>query len=339
MIDGAAAAGTITTLGASSTVTSTLESGLANVYGAGATANSSPTGGTEGTTASTTETDVLTLQSVLNGLSLPSSNVLLPGNIATAPPSFSPGVYKVTGLKTVTAGVTITLDAGGLDNQEFIFNISSYLTFGAGVKVKVENDPNSTAKVFWNAGGYISIGADAEIVGTVLAHTYVNTGAGSLVCGPNGNCGGAVYSATSYVSVGAAYATVGTGTGCDTVAGCLSCDIHLIPGTIDAGGDPIPADNYDRSTHYSQNTVRINWEKCLDTGCNSANGDFYVVIGPDGTGGRTRTRTENCATTELTGLYYDPCDDHYEVWLFYGPGGDGCGAELVCEGPAEKPEV
>jgi hypothetical protein len=51
-------------------------------------------------------------------------------------------------------------------------------------------------RVIWNiTGTYISVGADANIIGDLLAKTYVSTG-------ENSTAGGA-YSATSYVTVGA----------------------------------------------------------------------------------------------------------------------------------------
>jgi hypothetical protein len=228
--NGGTVAATVTTLGASASVTGDLQSGTATVFGAGAVAGSSTLSPV--TSISGVRADVQNAQSVLNGLT--TTTVLAPGNIATDI-TFTPGVYKVTGLKSVTAGVTITLDAGGVDDPEFIFNISNYLTFGADVNVVVING-GANARVIWNAtGGYITIGAGADIVGTVMAHTYVSTGAFSVLSGPLNTCGGAVYSATSYVSVGAG-ATVGAGHGCTSVgppeSECDSCEVAL----VDYGG-------------------------------------------------------------------------------------------------------
>ncbi|MFT7579201.1 MAG: hypothetical protein ACI9MR_000863, partial [Myxococcota bacterium] len=77
-------------------------------------------------------------------------------------------------------------------------------------------------RVIWNAtGGYISIGANANIVGTILARGYVSTGAGSSVTGVGDHCG-AVYSGTSYVSIGAG-----------AVIGDQDCD----PNCLEADGE------------------------------------------------------------------------------------------------------
>ena len=47
------------------------------------------------------------------------------------------------------------------------------LVLGAGTKIVF--DDSSTGSVIWNIGGYASIGAEAEIVGTALASGYVTT--------------------------------------------------------------------------------------------------------------------------------------------------------------------
>ena len=135
------------------------------------------------------------------------ATVINAGNIASDR-KFEPGVYDVTGLLTTTAGITLTLDAQH-QHSDFIFNVSSYLSFGAGTVVEVINGEGYNTRVIWNSGGYTSIGAKAEVVGTILATAYVSTGAYSTVTGSGESYGG-VFSATSYVTVGA-NATVGSG--------------------------------------------------------------------------------------------------------------------------------
>jgi cytoskeletal protein CcmA (bactofilin family) len=202
--------GTAVTLGASSQVQGDLEYGTVVTYGASATAGADA----PNTTAPVIIDEhqgVLDAQSALDSMAV--TTTIAPGNIAVGT-TFAPGVYDVNGLLTVTAGVTLTLDAQGTDG-DFIFNISNYLTFGAGVNVVVINGTDKT-RVIWNAtGGYVSIGASANIVGTILAKEYVSTGANSSVTGV-GECSGAVYSGASYVSIGAgavigASAVIGAG--------------------------------------------------------------------------------------------------------------------------------
>jgi hypothetical protein len=146
-------------------------------------------------------------------------------------------------LLTTTAGITLTLDAQSQPNAAFIFNVSNYLSFGAGTVIDVINGDADTSVVWNTPGGYTSIGANAKIVGTILANTYASTGAYSTVTGSGTSCGG-VFSATSYVTVGA-NATVG-GQGCEGATNlCLDQNIIVpcnLPPVADAGPDQsIPA--------------------------------------------------------------------------------------------------
>jgi hypothetical protein len=113
-----------------------------------------------------------------------------------------PGVYSAASLAT-TAGITITLDAN-FNSGNWIFNITDILSFGANTTIELINpvaEGEGNNRIIWNSGGHTSVGAGAEIKGTILAHTYVSTGAGSKLSGVD-SCGG-IFSATSYVSIGA----------------------------------------------------------------------------------------------------------------------------------------
>jgi hypothetical protein len=224
-VNGNTLAGAATTLGASSSISGDLRSGAAVTLGADANVSGDVQFGTTVTfgagatsasqTQNTTAPDIAgEQQDVANEqetLSLMPSDVVLPtGNIATDV-TFTAGVYEVPGLLTFTAAKTITLDAEGQDS-EFIFNIGNYLSFGADVRVIVVNSTANTS-VVWNApAGYITVGDGAEIIGTVLAQTHVVVGANATLSGAGSSCGGAAYSATSYVSVGAGATVGGVGT-------------------------------------------------------------------------------------------------------------------------------
>ena len=111
------------------------------------------------------------------------------------------GVYSATNLGTV-AGTTLTLDGQGLANQTWIFNVSTILALGANTKVVLINEGEG-ASVLWNAyGGYASIGADAQILGTVYAQNYISVGANTIIAGPNGTNGG-LFTQTGYITLGA----------------------------------------------------------------------------------------------------------------------------------------
>ena len=117
----------------------------------------------------------------------------------TTDTTLSAGVYSAANLST-TAGTTLTLDGQGLDNQTWIFNITDYLVTGASSTIKLIN-AGVGSSVFWNTGGYASLGASSLFQGNIFAKTYISVGANTQVTGVGTSCGG-VYSATSYVSTG-----------------------------------------------------------------------------------------------------------------------------------------
>ena len=204
-INGNLVSGTAVTLGASSNVIGTVD------YGTALTAPASTsTGGSTQNSAPVVILDehlgVSSAQNTLNGMT--GTDTINVEDIATDQ-TFTSGVYNRTGLLTTTAGVKLTLDAQNLDG-DFIFNISGYLSFGADTVVEVINGTGNN-NVIWNTGSYAATGAKSDIVGTILAHTYVTVGANALVSGTYGGCGG-VFAATGYVTLGA-NATVG-GNGC-----------------------------------------------------------------------------------------------------------------------------
>ncbi len=247
-INGSTAAGTATTLGANSTVTGSVQSGTTTTVGANAS------GKFKDRVPSDTTQDVADGQKAIlsahgfMGL-FGAGGYFPPGNIAedtTLPrvgdemdrnnndrPTY---IFGISGLLTVAANKTITLDAK-CQSTTFLFNVSSYLTFGENATVEVINhketdilcDADVDVDVIWNvSGGYVSLGARANIVGTVLAHGYVSTGANSTL-----RCADGVYSATSYVSIGA-HGTVTDGAtvedgGCSVEATVLPTPVTAIP--------------------------------------------------------------------------------------------------------------
>jgi len=114
-------------------------------------------------------------------------------------------VYSATSL-TSAAGITLTLDG----DYDWVFNITNILSLRAGTKVVLTE--GSGGSVTWNVGGYASIGANAETVGTILANGYISTGLGAKARGAvspslssepaQSYCGG-LFSATSYVTIAA----------------------------------------------------------------------------------------------------------------------------------------
>ena len=110
------------------------------------------------------------------------------------------GVYSAASLST-TAGQILFLDAKGLDNQTWVFNITDILAFGGDTTTQIIN-AGKNDNVFWNvSNGYASVGAGALLTGNVLAKTYISVGANAIVTGTNGTCVG-LFSQNSFVSTG-----------------------------------------------------------------------------------------------------------------------------------------
>jgi hypothetical protein len=143
--------------------------------------------------------EVIRAQSEYNAMGEGEGVIPLAPTITTSR-DLDPGVYSAASLAT-TAGITIQLNAHDQPGN-WIFNITDILSFGANTKIELINPgPEGTNRIIWNSGGYTSVGAGAQIKGTILAHTYASTGAGSTLSGVD-SCGG-IFSATSYVSIGA----------------------------------------------------------------------------------------------------------------------------------------
>ena len=117
------------------------------------------------------------------------------------------GVYSASAL-TTAASTRLTLDGQGLSNQDWIFNIHDYLSTGAGTVIDIIN-AGSGSTVTWNTGGYASFGAGNSVIGTVLAGTYISTGAGTTT---------GHLLAHEYVTLGA-----------NGNASCLSCVVAAVP--------------------------------------------------------------------------------------------------------------
>jgi hypothetical protein len=221
-VNGDVQANNYVTTGAYSSVTGFIETGAAVTLGANASVGdvSDDAAVTFGAnaylsgTAFYTETSKFRYQEVIGAQSEFKAMGKGEGVIPLAPTittsrDLDPGFYSAASLAT-TAGITIQLNAHDQPGN-WLFNITDILSFGANTKIELINPgPEGTNRILWNSGGYTSVGAGAQIKGTILAHTYVSTGAGSTLTGVD-SCGG-IFSATSYVSIGA-----------DSVVGSKDC--------------------------------------------------------------------------------------------------------------------
>lgn len=183
-------------------------------------------------TVATALSQIATAQSALKAMT--TDVILLPtlsGNV-----TLIPGVYGATAL-TTAAGSILTLDGGGANNPIWVFNIPTYLVTGASTEIKIIN-AGAGASVLWNTGGYTTLGASTNFLGTILAGTYISQGAGSTMA-----CGNTF--ALSYISIPAganvtsshcagsgswAGSVNGMGTGLDIVNGAAVASVMSVPG-------------------------------------------------------------------------------------------------------------
>ena len=92
--------------------------------------------------------------------------------------NLSPGVYTYAVAAPWTAG-TLTLDALGDANAQWIFQIGSTLITPAGATVSLLNGA-SPDHVFWQVGSSATLGATNTFAGNILAQTSITLGGGSL---------------------------------------------------------------------------------------------------------------------------------------------------------------
>jgi len=240
VVSGNLRSGAAVTLGANSQVTGTVVYNNAVTNGAGATSGTQ-TQDVSSPVIPDEHQRVIVAQSALDAMF---GEVLIAGSEITTDTTFVAGVYDIPGYLTTAAGVTLTLDAQGQDSA-FIFNMSTYMTLGAGTILKVINGtPNTT--VIWNVtNGYASIGANVDMVGTILAEQYIIIGAGATVTGSGDSCGG-IFSGRSYVTVGANVSigahncTGGVVANMSMTDGLAHYEVGTSPGPTPPGPGPTP---------------------------------------------------------------------------------------------------
>jgi hypothetical protein len=215
-------AGTAATIGANTIVTGEVDVGTALTLGAGATKGSA----LSGSLSDYTSGRVNDAQDYFNSLTAEDETernqlpTLISGDLTryanaletTTIEGRTSVVYNASSL-TTSAGIILTLVGNDID---WVFNITDMMTLGANTKI-VLDESTTGSSVTWNLGGYASLGAGAEMIGTILAGGYVTTGVDSKVTAANVSsntygtvsgdpvesyCGG-LFSATSYVTLGA----------------------------------------------------------------------------------------------------------------------------------------
>jgi len=122
-----------------------------------------------------------------------------------------PGVYSNAGAVTITG--SITLDAGGNPNAQFIFKFGAAFSTGASSNIILANGA-SACNVFWVAEGAIALGASTIMKGYLIS----NNGAVSL--GSMSNVQGSLYSGGGAIGLDAS--TLSYPVGCPNDFGSIT---------------------------------------------------------------------------------------------------------------------
>ncbi|MFT5720876.1 MAG: MSHA biogenesis protein MshQ [Motiliproteus sp.] len=231
LIDGNAQAEVALTLGASAIVNGNAQAGTAAVtLDGGAVVEGDATAGTAVTvgtgarvggkiTTGSAETfadqqeQLNEVQVQLRAMRTDPGAIKLPASISHT--TLKKGIYFTETEMTTVAGSILTFDGEGVEGH-WLIHSESYIALGAGTNIILENvTPGST--ITWNSNTYASAGANAELIGTFFANTYITIGAGTTLKGIGGACGG-LLTTTEYVSLGAGSTVGGLGCGVQPTA-------------------------------------------------------------------------------------------------------------------------
>jgi len=92
----------------------------------------------------------------------------------------TPGVYTIASTLGITG--TVTLDAQGNSNAQFIFQIGSGLTTATSSIVFLINGAQAS-NVFWQVGSSATLGTTSAFAGNILAQASISLGTGTLIQG------------------------------------------------------------------------------------------------------------------------------------------------------------
>jgi hypothetical protein len=96
--------------------------------------------------------------------------------------TIGPGLHKIDGAASTAAGATVTLDAGGIPDAVFVFQVNGAMTLAANTKIVLAGGAQAS-RVFWQVNGAGAVGAGSSFVGTVMALNAIAVGNGTTVNG------------------------------------------------------------------------------------------------------------------------------------------------------------
>ena len=129
---------------------------------------------------------------------MPSTGNLTGVDLGTFLTPLTSGVYHFDSSAQLTGA--LTLDAQGLDNAFWVFQIESALTTASSSSVALIN-PGANNGVFWQIGSSATLGTDTSFLGNILANESVTlTTEADILCGRAFALNGAVTMDTNDIS-------------------------------------------------------------------------------------------------------------------------------------------
>jgi len=140
------------------------------------------------------------LTTAYNAAALAMSTSGVPANIGGL--TLTPGVYTIATSLGLTG--TVTLNAQGNPNAQFIFQIGSTLTTASGSSVVLINGAQAS-NIFWQVGTSATLGTTTTFAGNILALSSITLNTGATLQGRALARNGAVTLDTNTMSVPAAF--------------------------------------------------------------------------------------------------------------------------------------
>jgi hypothetical protein len=131
-----------------------------------------------GATAAQAQVELTAAYNTAMGLPCPAGNVLTGTNLGTL--TLAPGVYCFSSSAQLTG--TLTLNAGGNQNGQFIFQIGSTLTTASSSAVVLQNLAQA-GNVFWQVGSSATLGTATTFSGNILASASITLNTGATLAG------------------------------------------------------------------------------------------------------------------------------------------------------------
>ena len=128
--------------------------------------------------ASQAQSDLTTAYGVAAGQPVPPANDLTGTNLGNR--TLTAGAYGYSSSAQLTG--TLTLDAQGDPNAQFVFEINSTLTTASASAVSLINGA-SPCNVFWQVGSSATLGSTTAFKGNVMALTDISLDSGASVIG------------------------------------------------------------------------------------------------------------------------------------------------------------